>query len=62
MKNLKTINPDALWTVPASAVGIAPTKSIAANVILGPNRSHAAPAVSLTINVAVKARMLEFAI
>ena len=59
MKNRKTIRPDALWTVPAKAVGMAPASRIAAKVHLGPKRSHAAPAVSRTNKVDVKPSMFD---
>ena len=43
-KNLKTISPVAVFTVPARAVGIAPMRRHPANVALGPKRSHEGPA------------------
>ena len=59
MKNRKAIRPEALCTVPAKAVGMAPANRIAAKVHLGPKRSHAAPAVSRTNKVEVKPSMFE---
>jgi hypothetical protein len=44
-KNLTIMRPVALFTVPASAVGIAPMRRHEAKVTLGPKRSHNGPAM-----------------
>ena len=51
-----------LMAFPGMHIGSCSPMRIAAKVHLGPNRSHAAPADSRTIKVAVKATMFEFAI
>ena len=47
-KNLRTMSPVALDTVPASAVGMAPASRHPAKVTLGPKRSHDGPATKRT--------------
>lgn len=51
MKNRRATKPDAVVMVGARAVGIAPTRSKAAKVFLGPNLSQALPAPRRTIKL-----------
>ncbi len=60
-KKRRAISSLALWTVPARAVGIAPTRRHPAKVYRGPKRSHAGPATSRTRSVATREMMLELA-
>ena len=61
-KNLKTMRPAALVTVPAKAVGIAPKRRHPANVTLGPKRSHKGPAKTRTrrLNEGVSYRVVKW--
>ena len=60
-KNLTAMRPWGVETVPARAVGIAPTSKTPANVHLAPYLSHNGPAARRTSIVAAKEMTLEFA-
>ena len=53
-KNRIANKPDTLVTAPARAVGIDPASKQAANVTLGPNRSHAGPAARRTSRLTMR--------
>ena len=60
-KNRMVTRPWAVVTVPARAVGIAPTRRMPTNVHLAPNLSHRGPAARRTNIAAARAMTSEFA-